>query len=146
MRSRANTTCVAARRGVSLVDLLVGITLLAIGVAGVATAFSYAASQSRLAEEYITAENLANSLLSEARDQPQSSLSTWYTYAGESSATGLEAAFSQRLADSRLACAQAWFTVTDVQTDLKGLSITMTWGVSRPGGKVESETLVSTRW
>ncbi len=139
---------VAARgaRGVSLIDLLVGITLLAVGVAGVASAFSYAAGNCRLSEEYITAEGRTSSLLAEARDQPLDSLTTWYTYAGEAGASGLEATFSHELASSGLKRAEAWFTVTDVQDDLKGLSITVTWGTGRPGGKVESETLVSPRY
>jgi len=132
--------------GVSLIDLLVGITLLSIGITAVVGAFSYAAGGSRLSSDYIVAENLAQDLLGEARDQPFSDLSTWYTYAGETGTSGLEQAFSQRLADSGLKQAQAWFTVSDVQTDLKGISVTITWGVGSPGGKVEGETMVSPRY
>jgi Tfp pilus assembly protein PilV len=134
------------RRGLSLIDLMVGITLLALGIVGVAGAFGYAASASHLAEETIVAENLVSGLLAEARTADYQSLSSWYTYAGESGVSGLEAEFSERLTRSDLEQARVWFTVTDVQPDLKGVSATLTWGTGLPGGQVETETLVSPRY
>ena len=146
MHCSLSRAAVGRRSGVSLIDLLVGITLLSIGITAVVGAFSYAAGGSRLSSDYIVAENLAQDLLGEARDHPFDDLSTWYTYAGETGTSGLEQAFGERLATSGLARAQAWFTVSDVQTDLKGISITITWGVGSPGGKVEGETMVSPRY
>jgi len=140
------TTLAGPRRGFSLIDLLVGITLLALGVVGVSGAFGYAASASHLAEETIVAENLVSGLLNEAREADFDALSSWYTYPGEMGVSGLQATFSERLAGSGLEQARVWFSVTDVQSDLKGVSVTLTWGTGLPGGQVESETLVSPRY
>jgi len=135
-----------ARRGISLIEILTATTLLAIGLVGVAASLAYAAKISRLAEDQIAAENLADGLLAEARAEGFSALSSWYTYPGKSSTTGLEHTFSTRLGQSRLPHPQAWFTVTDIQSDLKGVSVVVAWGGGQEAGRVEAETVVSARF
>ncbi len=134
------------RRGFSLLEILIATTLLAIGIVGVAASLAYATKVSRLAEDQMVAENLADGLLAEARAEGFSALSSWYTYPGESGTTGLEQTFSTRLGQSRLPHPQAWFTVADIQSDLKGVSVAITWGGGREASRVEAETAVSPRF
>jgi len=132
--------------GFSLVELLVSAALVAIGFIGIAGAMSYAAKVSRIAQDTMIAEDLAAGLLAKSRLAGYANLSSWHTYGGEKGISGFEQDFSTELANSRLALAQAWFTVTDVQKDLRGLSVVITWGTGSPGGKVETETLISPRF
>lgn len=134
------------RRGFGLVEVVIATTLLAIGIVGVAGAMAYAAKVSRLGEDQLIAANLVADLLAEARAQPFTSLSSWYTYPGDTGTTGMEQAFSQRLGQSRLAQSQAWLTVTDLSADLKGVSVIITWGTGSPRGSAEAGTLVSARF
>ena len=138
--------CCSARGGLSLIEILIAALILAVGLVGVAGSLSYGAKVSRLAQDTMVAESLAAGLLAEARTQELDELESWYTYPGEIGAAGLELEFSRRLGESRLALPQVWFTVTDVQTDLKGVSVVIRWGTSYPSGKVETETLVSPRF
>ena len=134
------------RLGVSLVELLIAVALVAIGFIGVSGAMAYAARVSRLAQDTMLAENLASNLLSQAREENFSDLDDGHTYPGEQGLDGLEESFNEKLELSRLPKAQAWVTVTDVQQDLKGVSVIITWGTGSPGGRIETETLVSPRF
>lgn len=142
---RSSGRCLA-RRGLSLIEVLLAALILAVGLVGVASALSYATKVSRLAQDTMIAESLAASLLAEARSKGYEGQGSWYTYPGEAGTSGLEQDFSRQLGESRLARPEAWFTVTDVQTDLKGVSVVIRWGTGYPRGKVETETLISPRF
>ena len=134
------------RLGVSLIELLIAVLLVAIGFIGVSGAMAYAAKVSRLAQDTMLAENLASGLLSQAREENFDDLADWYTYPGDTGLDGLEEAFNEKLELSSLPKAQAWMTVTDVQQDLKGISGVISWGTGSPGGRIEAETLISSRF
>jgi len=134
------------RLGVSLIELLIAVALVAIGFIGVSGAMAYAAKVSRLAQDTMLAENLASNLLSQAREENFDDLASWHTYPGDTGLDGLEEVFNEKLELSRLPKAQAWMTVTDVQQDLKGVSVVITWGTGSPGGRIETETLISSRF
>jgi hypothetical protein len=121
-------------------------TLVAVGFIGVAGAFAYAAQVSRLAGDSIVAEQIAAGTLAETRAAGYAALTNWHTYAGEQGTTGAEQTCGELLAQAGLPAAQAWLTVTDVQTDLKGVTVVIEWGAARPGGRVETETLMSPRF
>ncbi len=133
-------------RGSTLIEAFLAATIVSIGFIGVAGAMSYAAKVSRLARDTVAAENLAEGVLAQARFQGMSQLSSWYTYANESNTTGLEQATGTLLAQSGLPRAEAWLTVTDVQTGLKGVSVVIEWGTGAPRGRVAAQTLMAARF
>ena len=134
------------RGGFSLIETLVSITLLGIGLVGVAGAMCCAAKTSRIAEDRMVAESLAASLLAETRRTDFASLTSWYTYPCDGTASGGEQSFATRLAQSHLPSPQAWLTVTNVQQDLKGVTVLITWGTGSGWGSVAADTLVSPRF
>jgi len=134
------------RGGYSLIEILVAAVVVAIGFVGATGALCYAAKTSRLAQDTMVAETLAAELVSEVRVEPFGELRSWHTYAGEPGISGLEQECSLRLAESRLPRPQVWLTVTDVQDDLKGISVAVMWGTSSPKGRVSTETLRGPRY
>lgn len=120
--------------------------IVAVGLTGVAGAFSYSAQVSRLAADSMVAEQLAATMLARAREAGIANLTGWDTYPGETGTSGLEGTCSEMLGQSGLAAAHASLTVTDVQTGLKGVTVVVEWGTTRPGGRVETETLLSERF
>jgi prepilin-type N-terminal cleavage/methylation domain-containing protein len=134
------------RRGFSLIEVLLSATLLGVGLVGIASAFCFAATESRLSRDQIVGNDLAAALLAEARTQPFTALASWYAYVGDTGTAPLEQTCRTRLGQSGLNNPQAWLTVTNVQTDLKGLSVVITWGAGTRTGRVELATLVSPRF
>jgi len=134
------------RLGYTLIEVCVATVVVAIGLVGVAGAFSYAARVSRLCRDSVVAENLAGGLLSQARFRGVDQIADWYTYPGEQDVTGLEQDFSAMLAQSGLARPEAWLTVADVQGELKGVTIAVEWGTGSPRGRVVLDTLISPRF
>jgi Tfp pilus assembly protein PilV len=133
-------------RGSTLIEVVLAATIVAVGFIGVAGAFSYAAKVSRTANDMVVGEQLASDLLAQARSQGAIALTSWYTYPSETDTAGMEHDFGASLAQSGLPNAQAWFTVTDVASGLKGVSVVVSWGVVPPTGRVESQTLISARF
>ncbi|MBM3498572.1 MAG: hypothetical protein FJX74_07850 [Armatimonadetes bacterium] len=137
---------VSRRKGSTLIEAFLAAVIVSIGFIGVAGAMSYATKVSRLARDTVTAENLAAGLLAQARFRGLGELSSWYTYPGETSTTGLEHDFNALLSQSELPKAQAWLTVTDVPPNLKGVTVIIEWGTGNPRGRVATETLISPRF
>jgi hypothetical protein len=134
------------RRGSTLIEVFLAATVIAIGFIGVAGSMSYAAKVSRLSRDTVTGENVAAGLLAQARAGGLSSLAAWYTYPGESGVTGLEERCATELGQSGLPKPEAWMTVTDVGSGLKGVTLVIEWGVGTPRGRVSASTLVSARY
>ena len=134
------------RRGSSLIEVLLAAGIVAVGFIGVAGALSYAATVSRVAKDMAVGEQVAADLLAQARVVNSAELTSWYTYPGEGSVTGVEQECSAALAQSGLPRAETWFTVTDVSGGLKGLNVVVSWGAGSSKGRVESQTLVSPRF
>ncbi|MBM3473508.1 MAG: hypothetical protein FJX75_09585 [Armatimonadetes bacterium] len=134
------------RRGSTLIEVFLAATIVAVGFIGVAGALSYAAKISRVAKDMAVAEQVASDLLAQARLASTGDLASWYTYAGETSTSGMEQACSSALRDSGLAKAETWFTVTDVSSTLKGVSVVVSWGTGSSRGRVETQTLISPRF
>jgi len=134
------------RRGSSLIEVFLAAGIVAVGFIGVAGALAYAAKVSRVAKDMAVAEQVAADLLAQARLANLADLTSWYTYPGETNVSGIEQDCSAALAESGLAKAETWFTVTDVSGGLKGLSVVVSWGAGSSTGRVESHTLVSARF
>ena len=144
MRRRRATA--VRRRGSSLIEVFLAATIIAVGFIGVAGALSYAAKVSRVANDMIVAEQLAADQLAQARLANPTELTSWYTCPAEPNTSGAEYDCSVALAQSGLAQAEMWFTVTDVSGGLKGVSVVVCWGTGAPKGRVETQTLVSPRF
>jgi Tfp pilus assembly protein PilV len=134
------------RRGSTLIEVFLAATIVAVGFIGVAGALSYAAKVSRVARDMSAAEQVAADLLAQARLANTGDLATWYTYPGDTSTNAMEQACSAELGDSGLAKSEAWFTVTDVSSSLKGVSVVVSWGTGSSKGRVETQTLISPRF
>jgi len=131
--------------GYTLIEVLVALVVLAIGLLGVAAAFSYAAVSARYGQNLARAQNVALSQLEKARQLPFDQIVALHAKVGETEGSEQEAEFRQAMLDAGLVDAEGWVDVTDVPYNLKAVSVVIKWEGGIPGGRIRFDTLISPR-